>query len=134
MVLTRDRQFYRTFFVLCFTLMAERVVVCSVNLLDNVMLGSDAESAMSAAAAVYLPDETYGITPLKISGSGYATLTHRDYMGSILGLGVEREMIGDIVPLDDRNAVVFASSVTAQFIESELMKIGRDTVKVSPAS
>ena len=28
MVLTRDRQFYRTFFVLCFTLMAERVVVC----------------------------------------------------------------------------------------------------------
>ncbi len=91
------------------------------------------EVAMSAAAAVYLPDETYGITPLKISGSGYATLTHRDYMGSILGLGVEREMIGDIVPLDDRNAVVFASSVTAPFIASELLKIGRDTVKITPA-
>lgn len=91
------------------------------------------EKSMSVSAAVYLPDETFDITPLKISGSGYATLTHRDYMGSILGLGVEREMIGDIVPIDERCAIVFASSVTAPFIETELTKAGRDTVKVSPA-
>ncbi len=50
--MTRDRSFYRQFFTLCLTLMAERLVVCSVNLLDNIMLGSYAETAMAAAAAV----------------------------------------------------------------------------------
>lgn len=89
------------------------------------------EEKMVSAVAAYLPDEDFGITPLKITGSGYTALTHRDYMGSILGLGVERETVGDIVPLDDRSAVVFASSVTAPFIASELRKIGRDTVKVA---
>ena len=48
--MTRDRSFYRQFFTLCLTLMAERLVVCSVNLLDNIMLGSYAETAMAAAA------------------------------------------------------------------------------------
>lgn len=50
--MTRDRSFYRQFFTLCLTLMAERLVVCSVNLLDNIMLGNYAETAMAAAAAV----------------------------------------------------------------------------------
>ena len=89
------------------------------------------EAAFFAAVQMYLPDETFGIAPLAISGSTYVNLTHRDYMGSILGLGLEREVVGDIVPRDDHSALIFSSEVTAEFIKGTLTKIGRDTVKIS---
>lgn len=51
-MLTRDRQFYRTFIRLALALMAEQAVILSVNLADNVMLGAYSESALSGVAAV----------------------------------------------------------------------------------
>ena len=45
--------------------------------------------------------EGYGfsanIAVIKIIGSGYRSLTHRDFLGSVLGLGIERSVIGDIL-------------------------------------
>lgn len=49
---TKDRNFYRSFAVLCLTLMLEQVVILSVNLADNIMLGRYSESALSGVAAV----------------------------------------------------------------------------------
>ena len=49
---TKDRNFYRSFAVLCLTLMLEQAVILSVNLADNIMLGRDSESALSGVAAV----------------------------------------------------------------------------------
>lgn len=49
---TKDRQFYRTFAVLCITLMLEQAVILSVNLADNIMLGSYSEHALAGVAAV----------------------------------------------------------------------------------
>ena len=49
---TRDREFYKTFLRLCLTLMLEQAVILSVNLADNLMLGTYSEAALSGVAAV----------------------------------------------------------------------------------
>lgn len=79
--------------------------------------------------------ENRDIVALRILGSGYTILTHRDYLGSILGLGIEREVIGDIVfdDSEDESAIVFCDAVIADFLLSELKKIANDTVKLKKA-
>ena len=41
-------------------------------------------------------------------------LTHRDYLGTILGLGIERAKIGDIL-VDGTDAVVFVHRTLQSF-------------------
>lgn len=48
--LTGDQQFYRSFFALTGMMALQNVIVCSVSLADNVMLGSYSEAALSGAA------------------------------------------------------------------------------------
>ena len=76
------------------------------------------------------------ISLLKISGSGYRHLTHRDFLGSVLGLGIERDVVGDVVLLDSegREAALICDSAIAQFIESELTFVANDKVKISSVS
>ena len=50
-LLTRDRSFYRRFISLMGTLILQNVVVLSVNLADNVMIGAYSETALSGVAA-----------------------------------------------------------------------------------
>ena len=69
------------------------------------------------------------ITPILISGSGFRTLTHRDYLGSILALGVERDSFGDIALQNDHEAVVFCSRSMATFFLETLERVGSDSVK-----
>ncbi|MBE6597659.1 MAG: hypothetical protein E7641_08340 [Ruminococcaceae bacterium] len=73
------------------------------------------------------------VVSLLISGSGYRRLSHRDYLGSLLGLGLERSVLGDIVFTDSENeeAILFCDGVIASFLESELQKIANDKVRVS---
>lgn len=52
MLLTKDRDFYKSFFRLMSALMLQQAVVLSVNLADNIMLGSYSETALSGVAAV----------------------------------------------------------------------------------
>ncbi len=49
---TRDREFYKAFLRLCLALMLEQAVILSVNLADNLMLGTYSEAALSGVAAV----------------------------------------------------------------------------------
>ncbi len=76
------------------------------------------------------PDfEQFPITCIKISYGFGDSLSHRDYLGSILGLGLERAKVGDIIVLDD-GAYVFVSSDIAEYIVANLDKVGRRGVKV----
>ena len=52
MRLTRDKDFYKSFFRLMSALMLQQAVVLSVNLADNIMLGGYSETAVSGVAAV----------------------------------------------------------------------------------
>ena len=72
------------------------------------------------------------IVCLRVSGSGYASLSHRDFLGSLLGLGLERSVIGDILVTDTVpvQAFVFCDAPIAPFLLSEWKKVGNDTVKL----
>ena len=72
---------------------------------------------------------TNAVCALRVDGSGYRTLSHRDYLGSILGPGLERDALGDIALQDEHSAVVFCSRTVAQFLSDELTKVAADTVK-----
>lgn len=54
---------------------------------------------------------------------------HRDYLGSLLGLGLERERIGDIL-LGENDAYVYVLSENLAFIRENLVSVGRNPVRV----
>lgn len=51
-MLVKERQFYKSFFMLCLPIVLQNVIALSVNLADNIMLGSYSEAALSGATAV----------------------------------------------------------------------------------
>ena len=55
------------------------------------------------------------------------SLSHRDYLGSVLGLGIERDKIGDII-IRENGAVVIAETSMAEYIAVNLKKAGRTPV------
>lgn len=59
-------------------------------------------------------------------------LTHRDYLGAMLSLGVKRECVGDILP-GDAGAYVFLLDTVAPLLREELCRVGRCTVRVREA-
>lgn len=69
------------------------------------------------------------ITLLEISGRDIGGLSHRDFLGSLLGLGIKREKIGDILCLEDR-CLVFVAQDIAQYIASNLLKVANCGVLV----
>ena len=72
------------------------------------------------------------VASVRIVGSGYRKLSHRDYLGSLLGLGLERDVLGDIALQNDREAVVFCAPHIVGFLCEELKKVASDTVRCLP--
>lgn len=58
-----------------------------------------------------------------------ADFSHRDVLGSLMGLGLEREAVGDIVAKGGEGAFVLRKSVLP-FVFESLLKIGRYPVEV----
>lgn len=56
------------------------------------------------------------------------TLTHRDYLGAVLNLGVERSRTGDIIPVG-KEALIFVHNDIADFMLHELTRIRHTSVK-----
>lgn len=59
-------------------------------------------------------------------------LTHRDFLGSLMSLGIERETVGDIL-VEDGRAVVFVKAELSDYVKSQISKVGRVGVKVDDA-
>lgn len=57
-------------------------------------------------------------------------LSHRDYLGSILGLGIDRSKIGDIIPLEGKT-ICYVKEDIADYISINLERVGRTAVKVA---
>lgn len=75
-------------------------------------------------------DQSFPITALEITHSFGAPLTHRDYLGSILALGIERGKIGDI-SIDGNTAYVFAAEDIAEYVIQNMKKVGNRGVKIT---
>lgn len=92
--------------------------------------------------AVFFPDYADGvnyltenpelspIVSLDIKKDNFSTLSHRDYLGAVMGLGIKREMIGDIIVGTDGCSMAAVRSV-ASYIEQNLTSVGRGSVKVT---
>ncbi len=65
---------------------------------------------------------------IKVTKDKFCTLSHRDYLGSIMGLGIKREMTGDIL-VTDEGCFLFVVKSISKYICDNLTKIGRGTVK-----
>lgn len=56
-------------------------------------------------------------------------LTHRDFLGSLMGLGIKREMLGDI-SISQNDAYLVCIDSIASFIADNLTQVKRTTIKV----
>ncbi|MCL2396613.1 MAG: YlmH/Sll1252 family protein [Defluviitaleaceae bacterium] len=72
-----------------------------------------------------LSAEDFPIAKIKLEyDDKYGALAHSDILGAVLGLGLDRSVIGDIVLLP-QGAVVLADGHIGEFIASNLFKVGR---------
>lgn len=71
------------------------------------------------------------VTALRISFHDSADLTHRDFLGAVLGLGITREKIGDML-VGDRTCDVLVLQDCAPIVASQLFEVGRYSVKCGP--
>ena len=95
---------------------------------------NDSERQMAA----FLPDALYythfypiqilTIEPLQKKFA--ESLTHRDYLGAVLNLGIERPKIGDIIVME-QCAYLFVHESLADFICSDLTRIRHTSVMVT---
>ncbi len=77
----------------------------------------------------------YNIDILKVS---YITkysreLKHSDYLGSLLGLSIKRELVGDILVEEDC-AYIFVLNTMSDYIVQNLKKVGRTNIKIQKTS
>jgi RNA-binding protein YlmH len=65
-------------------------------------------------------------------GSGFRKLTHRDFLGSMMSLGLKRETIGDIVVSEDGfSAYVFCLEKTAEYLAVNFTSAANDKITCS---
>ena len=88
-----------------------------------------AERRVFAAYPEWGSESDVPIALLKITGKYQGELSHRDYLGAVLGLGLRRETIGDILVGEDV-AYMFVISEIADYVTENLKKIGSSGVLV----
>ena len=131
----------------CFTFsdfltMAERsyVLECARSLPASVTFSGGFENAERVIAR-FGPAEDIGhearfpivilhISPLNAKFSD--KLTHRDLLGALMNLGIERKLTGDILT-NGTDAYVFVSERIAPFITESLTRVKHTSVTVQPA-
>lgn len=98
---------------------------------------AEAERVKLLVLPEYLSEQEYiqplleeKISLLALRGGGFCTLTHRDYLGALLALGIERHVLGDLLVLDASRALLFCDADIAPYICAELTRVGKDGIKV----
>lgn len=99
--------------------------------------------AADRSAAFFLPDYMDSETALReticaviakpVNARFSDELTHRDYLGALMNLGIERECIGDIIVTGQGNAetIIIVMRGMADFIAGELRRVKHTSVECS---
>ncbi|MGL4873656.1 MAG: RNA-binding protein [Clostridium sp.] len=89
---------------------------------------SDAERKVISFNNTY--DIEYPVKVLKIKNkSKFKNLTHKDYLGSLMNLGIKRSKIGDLIVKDDCCYVCVLEDI-ANYIKANLAKISSSSCEV----
>lgn len=81
---------------------------------------------------MYMDNTENYITSLAIEGS-FDKLCHKDFLGALLGLGINRDKIGDILIHNDLVQIVVKKEV-GEYILYNLKKVGKQNVEVKEIS
>ncbi|MBQ7039717.1 MAG: hypothetical protein IJN39_04035 [Clostridia bacterium] len=85
----------------------------------------DAERKLVAFLPDYLQEpECDVIKAVHVTVNGREQLTHRDYLGASLGLGIKRDQLGDIL-INEKGADILVKGEMADFLCNNLVKAGR---------
>lgn len=91
---------------------------------------NDAErKMMSFSPFCNYGEKIYPICALKISTKDKRVFSHRDYLGSVLNLGIKREKIGDIILCDD-HAVIMCTEDISEFLVYNYKNIAHSNIFV----
>ncbi|MBE6954396.1 MAG: RNA-binding protein [Ruminococcaceae bacterium] len=116
----------------------EQALVRSVlNMYDCTFWGGreDAERTVCISLPDYL-DKTWlytseaPLTALRAEFSDREKLTHRDFLGSLMGCGIQRSAVGDIL-VSEHSADFFVTRAMAPYIRQNLLSAGRVKLSVS---
>ena len=88
--------------------------------------------------AVFLPDALYYdyeypiqiVEVIPLNKRFAEDLTHRDYLGALMNLGIERCKIGDII-VEDQKSLIFVKEEMAEYVANQLTKIRHTQVKAT---
>lgn len=72
--------------------------------------------------------EAFPITVVKFDVPKFRELTHRDYLGTLMSLGIDRSKTGDILT-DENGAYIVLESDMAQYVQTNMTKIANAGVK-----
>lgn len=59
------------------------------------------------------------------------SLSHRDFLGSLMGLGIDRAVVGDILPGPGKCTVFFRQEMQ-DYVQRQVEKIGKIGVRIAP--
>ncbi|MFZ5648426.1 MAG: RNA-binding protein [Bacillota bacterium] len=97
---------------------------------DGGYLGAERQRVLICPDYINPRDEDSGLSFLSLTVNFHGTRPgHRDFLGSLLGLGLKREKLGDILVNDSGAHAVVAGEV-APYILSNLSRVGRWEVSV----
>jgi photosystem II S4 domain protein len=86
-----------------------------------------------ARAELPLEVEQVELSALNISGNFlFDSATHRDFLGSLLGTGLVREKVGDIIVLGERGAQAIVVPELVEFLGDHLKQVRSVPVKTTP--
>lgn len=90
----------------------------------------DAERTVAAFLPDYAEETDCPLSVIRIKAqAGGRTLTHRDYLGSLTGLGIKREMMGDILTHEGGADVIVLEEIS-DFILLNYSKAGKTALTV----
>lgn len=89
-----------------------------------------AERIIFAFLPDWCEDVSFPITALTFNYRVCDKLTHRDFLGSLMALGIARETVGDIL-VESGRAVAFVTQEIAPYISSQIQKVGNIGVQMS---
>lgn len=91
--------------------------------------GYEGAERVISAFLVNTDSKNYPVSCIEISGRGIDKLSHRDFLGALMGLGIKREMVGDIVI--GKICYVFVKEEILDYILLNLTKVANLGVSVN---
>lgn len=90
---------------------------------------SSAERKIAIIYPDFLQPEDIPICAVRIEGN-FSNISHRDILGSLLGLGIKRQKIGDIIVKEDKCDVLLHKDVE-NYVLMNFFKVGKEKVTTS---